>query len=261
MKLVPDELIVTNIQRMCMKDGPGIRTTVFFKGCNLKCPWCCNPENVSSDFQEYEMPDGTMGVYGKKYTNNELLQEILLDEAFFSATNGGVTFSGGEALLQLYKAKNVLNELKARGIHIAVETALMVPEKLLTDIVEYIDYFIVDIKILDDIVCKEILSGNIACYKKNLQILHDKECDILFRLPCCREYTINRQNLDRVCEVMNLFSNSQLEIFALHDLAKRKYDSLGMNMQANQIIEDSGMRDIQKYLSEQIGDRVSICRI
>ena len=60
------KVIVTNIQRFCLHDGPGIRTTVFFKGCNLKCPWCSNPENLSFEIEEYNN-DGIKGIYGKEY--------------------------------------------------------------------------------------------------------------------------------------------------------------------------------------------------
>ena len=70
-----EKLLVTNIQRMCMHDGPGLRTTVFMKGCKLHCPWCANPENIRDRQEEY-IKDGRPGVYGCYYSPQELFLEI-----------------------------------------------------------------------------------------------------------------------------------------------------------------------------------------
>ena len=107
-----DKILITNIQRMCFHDGPGIRTTVFLKGCNLHCPWCANPENISALPQAYER-DGRKGLYGKEFSEEELLKEVLKDRRFYE-DGGGVTFSGGEPLLQIkalkkaYPKKNMI---------------------------------------------------------------------------------------------------------------------------------------------------------
>ena len=113
-----NQILLTNIQRFSLHDGPGIRTTVFLKGCSLCCPWCSNPENLISTPQPY-IKEGLEGTYGKYYTLDELTAECLKDQPFYegkinnpslwSITDaelieqlpGGVTFSGGEALLQM----------------------------------------------------------------------------------------------------------------------------------------------------------------
>ena len=84
--------LITNIQRMCMNDGPGIRTTVFLKGCNLHCPWCANPENIRFISEEYEK-NGIKGVYGKSYSLDEVYQNILKDIGFWEK-EGGDLFRG-----------------------------------------------------------------------------------------------------------------------------------------------------------------------
>ena len=85
------EVIITNIQHFSVGDGAGIRTTVFFKGCNLHCPWCHNPETISADIDE---------VYGRKCTIDDVMAEVMEDVEFYRESGGGVTLSGGESLLQ-----------------------------------------------------------------------------------------------------------------------------------------------------------------
>lgn len=138
-----DKILVTNIQRFSFHDGPGIRTTVFLKGCSLRCPWCANPENLIAQQQNY-IKDDIEGIYGKYMTADELLMEVLKDKVFYGGkieqsnwgiTNseqiemlpGGVTFSGGECLLQINQLKPVLRKLNEQHIHTAVETCLFIP--------------------------------------------------------------------------------------------------------------------------------------
>ena len=102
---------ITNIQRFSLQDGPGIRTTVFFKGCNLRCPWCANPENINYEIQEY-MDENTKKIFGYDIELKELEKEILKDENYYKLNNGGVTFSGGEPLLQFNKIEELLNTIQ-----------------------------------------------------------------------------------------------------------------------------------------------------
>lgn len=186
-----NELIITNIQRMCFHDGPGIRTTVFAKGCSLHCPWCANPENMNSSEEQYEK-DGEQGVYGKRYSTSELIDILLRDKDFWM-TDGGVTFSGGEPLLQAKALRDVLKGLKEQQIHIAAETALFIPTENIHQILSYIDCFIVDVKIMESTSCKEVLGGELELYKRNVDILYQNGKLSVFRVPCCPEYTFTEK--------------------------------------------------------------------
>ena len=104
------EHLLSNIQRMCMQDGPGIRTTVFMKGCGIHCPWCSNPENLSFEAEEYTRSDGK-GVYGSSYSIDEIYQEIIKDKDYWGS-DGGVTFSGGEALMHMDFLQELFRRLK-----------------------------------------------------------------------------------------------------------------------------------------------------
>lgn len=93
------------------------------KGCSLCCPWCSNPENLKS-FIEYYIKDGKRGIYGKEYTVEEVFNEVIKDKPFYG-DNGGVTFSGGEPLLQAQMLLPLLQMLKNENITTAVETSLL----------------------------------------------------------------------------------------------------------------------------------------
>lgn len=238
-------IIVSNIQRMCFHDGPGIRTTVFTKGCSLHCPWCSNPENIEFDLQKYHI-GSEEGEYGKIYTKNELLEEILKDECFWGE-DGGVTFSGGEALMQADALLPLLEELKKNGVNIAVETALFIPEKYLTEVIPFIDYFIVDVKILDNDMCKNTLGGELKCYQKNVHILNESGKLKLFRLPMCREFTFTEKNRKELKAYLLNYPQVPIEVFSIHELGKKKYQSLGKKMWQGSKVEDT---DLEKYCLE-----------
>ena len=115
--------IITNIQRFCLQDGPGIRTVVFFKGCNLNCPWCSNPENISFDIETSVDREIT---YGKEYNCKDLYDEIIKDKIYYK-NSGGVTFSGGEPLWHVFEIKELLEKIKREKISIVFETTLSIP--------------------------------------------------------------------------------------------------------------------------------------
>lgn len=254
-----DDLIVTNIQRMSLNDGPGNRTTVFLKGCALRCPWCSNPENLSANIEYYydekkcfkekcryydscKMIKGELlsnlseedydkcytsaiGKYGNKYSAQELFHEIMKDKIYWDSC-GGVTFSGGEVLLQANKLLPLLELLKSEGVHIVFETSLYAPTENLLKILKYVDFFYVDVKILDKNECWDILGGNVALYKKNLDILVQHGGRITFRLPCSDEYFFTEQNLLEVKELLSEYKDISIEVFEIHNLGESKYKLL-----------------------------------
>ena len=146
--------IIFDIERNSFVDGPGIRTTVFFKGCNLRCAWCHNPESQNHKPQmmfyrnkctgcgrckevcPYHLeqcdlcgkcvlycPNDAREICGKKYSVEEVMKEILKDQSFYKNSGGGATFSGGECMLQIDFLEELLVECKKYGIHTAVDTA------------------------------------------------------------------------------------------------------------------------------------------
>lgn len=243
-----EQLMITKIQRMCFHDGPGIRTTVFTKGCSLHCPWCSNPENINFTEEAYETEDDR-GIYGRKYTPSELVKALLKDIDYWEE-NGGVTFSGGEALMQADQLEEVLIKLKDNNIHVALETALFVPEDKLERVLKYIDYFIVDIKILDMAVCKEVLGGEIELYEKNVQFLYNSGKLKLFRIPCCPEYTFTDKNKLLIKEFLKRYSGIHVQIFSVHDLGEKKYESLNRVMWRTKGVEEQELNEYCRELRD-----------
>lgn len=219
------KVIVTNIQRFCLHDGPGIRTTVFFKGCNLRCPWCSNPENIDFNIQDY-IYNGKKGTFGKEYSLDELEREILKDQKYYS-TGGGVTFSGGEPLFKMKSIEPLLIKLKSLGINMCVETALTVPD---IDIaIKYIDEFIVDIKILDE-TAKTKINGDNKLFIKNIQKLFKNNKNVKFRIPLVPDFTYTKNNIDKILELLKKYKPECVELFETHNLSEEKYKSLNLEI-------------------------------
>lgn len=225
---------ITNIQHFSLHDGQGIRTTVFLKGCSINCPWCANPECVSSKIQ---------GEFGYDISLDDLENEILKDEPYYK-TGGGVTFSGGEPLLQIRYLEPLLKSLKIKNINICFETAIFVPQEYLTIAKLYADEFIVDIKMLNEVNTKTILNGNVHQYLNNIKLLDLNKTT--FRIPVT-EYSLNDEDL--ILELIQEFTPKKLEIFKLHNLAKRKYEVLNKDFYYKEV-SDHAINNFKSKLNE-----------
>ena len=274
-------ILVTNIQRFSLHDGPGIRTTVFLKGCLLNCPWCCNPENISSQIQKFDK-GGEQGVYGSYYTANELYHEVMKDKSFFGKAEmdihitqagdieklpGGVSFSGGECLLQIRELAPLCRQLKEDGIHLVIETSLYAPQENLKQALKYIDFFYVDIKILKN-------EGNAAgcywepeLYLSNLDILLQSRKPIVFRVPVIGGYTDDEENRKSVAELISKSISTgnvlKIELVKGHNLASEKYKSLGYGVPEYREVSQTLLEEYRGEIEERIQEAVpiQICRI
>lgn len=232
--------IITNIQRMCFHDGPGIRTTVFLQGCGIHCPWCANPENIS--FQRNAQ-------YGREYEADELVSTLIKDQKFWG-NDGGVTFSGGEPLLQASELLSVWEQLKGRGIHMVMETSLFASQWNLKAAMEYVDYFYVDIKLLDPQMCSEILGGNIEIYQANMKLLAEANKQVHFRIPCSQEYVLQPQNLEKIYDFLAQYPHYPVQIFAIHNLGDGKYRSLGMEPKQFKSVTEERLLEVKSVIED-----------
>ena len=205
---------IFDIQRSSFVDGPGIRTTVFFKGCNLRCAWCHNPESQSAATQLLVYGDKCVGcgkclekcphdlkacelcgkcelycpaearrVCGKAYTVEELLSEILADKLFYETSGGGVTFSGGECMLQLDALCEILQKCRESGIQTAVDTAGHVPFSHFERILPFTDLFLYDVKSMDPQVHKAYTGVENTLILDNLARLLERGTRVWIRVP------------------------------------------------------------------------------
>lgn len=231
---------ITNIQHFSLQDGSGIRTTVFLKGCNLTCPWCCNPENISFEIEDYSH-DNENESFGYDISLDDLEKEILKDEIYYDDGKGGVTFSGGEPLLQIESLKPLLKSLKEMNVNICFETSLSLPIDLLEMAMDFIDELFIDIKILDKKEAKDILNMDVDLYYKNLELINNsdiKKENITFRIPLNNEYTLKKDNIRLILNLIGKYPDFKVEIFKTHNLAKGKYESLN-----KEFFEFSGIDD------------------
>lgn len=252
---------VSNIQRFSLHDGPGIRTTVFLKGCNLRCPWCANPENL--DFEKTNFINENTkekGAFGYDIEAIELFDEIIKDKPYYKMNNGGVTFSGGEPLLQIKALEQLLKKLKQEKINMCIETALQVPTELVEIAAKYIDEFIVDIKILDKEECKKVLKGNIDLYFQNLEVLKQKNKISILRIPLVNEYTLKEKNIEKILELLKHINAPLVEIFKVHNLAESKYKSINKEMIKFSEVKDSTVTEFYDKI-KNIGQEVQIIKI
>lgn len=241
---------VTAIQRGCVYDGAGVRTTVFLKGCPFSCPWCCNPETLYSsplffidnqkcikeqgivsplcekcirngglDELEY-CPFGVSEATTRSLSVEELADYLLRDKSVFQLSGGGVTFSGGEPIIHISDLLPLLERLEKELINCAMETTLYCKNDIgLLGAVPYINEWIIDLKLQQENY-REDYDDVVA---HNLQILRKSNANILFRLVFIESMDTNEiiKRLKKL-EVLNI------EVLACHALAESKYIKLGL---------------------------------
>lgn len=267
-----DGLDISHIQRFSVDDGPGIRTTVFLKGCNLKCRWCHNPENIThkpvlqfkkescircgnclgvckskvhqKKGQEHILnrelcqacgmcvqacPQRALTIAGHREHAEQLLAMILKDKDYYDTSGGGVTFSGGEPLLQHQGLLQMLRLCKEKGLHTAVDTAGAVPYRYFEKVLPYTDVFLYDLKCISGglhqkytgIDNKEILS--------NLKRLSEEDVDIIIRTPLIEGVNTDEKEIKTLAEFVSGLKKVKLyELLPYHDYGIGKYGLLGM---------------------------------
>ncbi len=255
--MMKDKVIVSSIQRFSLHDGPGIRTTIFFKGCNLKCPWCSNPENINFNIQEY-FDGNERKYYGYEISLSDLEKEILKDKIYYE-NGGGVTFSGGDGLLPFKKIEPLLQKLQKEKINICVETSLVVSDELVNIAIKYVDTFIVDLKIIDEKNAYKI-NTNVSLYKKNIEKLFSNNCNVIFRIPLVPDYTYTVDNVSKILNFLKKYKPQLVQIFKLHRLGEKKYESLNMKMPEFKEITLEEINKLKEKI-EILGIKVEYCQI
>lgn len=233
--------MVADVQRFSLHDGPGVRTTVFLKGCNLHCPWCHNPETWSPKPQILFFSDkcvrcghcadgcatGARVICGTEYTPEELFQRVKRDKPFYG-NDGGVTVSGGEALLQAPFAASLLRLCREDGIRTCVDTALCVPSTKWQELLPLSDLFLVDVKNLDPEKAKSVLGADITLLRENLRLLDEAGKPVWIRVPCVSGWNDADADADALADLLNTLHNVQkVDILPVFHHGKRKETALG----------------------------------
>lgn len=257
--------LITNVKRMAVHDGAGLRTTVFFKGCPLCCLWCHNPDTLSfqkemgfyahkciqcgsceavcargaltgDSFQKEKCvscfhcvdvcPVGAREAYGTLWESRALAEEVLKDRAFFQNSNGGVTFSGGECLCQIDFAVELAKLFFEEGISVDIDTCGYVSFSAIEQIIPYTDEFLYDLKAIDPEVHKRCTGQDNGRILENLKRLDDLGCKVEIRYPYVPGYN------DTECEKIGAFlaelkNIKRVKVLGYHSFAASKYVALG----------------------------------
>lgn len=256
---------IFDIQRSSFVDGPGIRTTVFFKGCNLKCKWCHNPESQSSMPQIMFYKDKCTGcgrcsgltvkntefvcfndakqICGKEYTVEEIFNIIRKDKLFYETSNGGVTFSGGECMLQIDFLFEILKKCKENNIHTAVDTAGFIPWEYFAKILPYTDLFLYDVKAFNNDVHKEFVGVENRLILNNLKKLFETGANILIRIPVVPTVNDSTEEMKSIKDFLTPYKPN-VELLAYHKMGEHKYNALGMDMTSFNIPSKEKMAEL-----------------
>ncbi len=229
--------LIFDIRRFSVHDGPGIRTTVFFKGCPLTCWWCHNPESRAT---EPETTVKTLTLEGKKFPVNEVtgnymtvpevLKEVLTDRIFFDESGGGVTLSGGEPMLQAEFALELLMALKSEGLHTAMDTCGQVRREDVEKILPYADLFLFDLKLMDEQAHFEYTGVSNKLIHDNLIFLVESGKKVHIRFPVIPGITDTQKNILGLEEFLMRLQPGirRIHLLPFHTGAEAKYSRLQM---------------------------------
>lgn len=223
--------IVFDIQRFAIYDGPGIRTTVFLKGCPLRCVWCHNPESWSLEPQDSLNPDGSTRIIGEELDVATVLNEVMADEAYYKRSGGGITISGGEPLAQYEFCLALLKASKERGLHTCLDTSGHVPTKRLLAVLPYVDLFLFDYKVTDPQKHQELTGVPNGLILENLKQLSSRGAKIILRCPLIPGINDDDQHLAGIAALEASYPDLVgIEIMAYHNMGNDKALRLGQEV-------------------------------
>lgn len=265
--LGPTSGLIFNIMRYSTKDGPGLRTTVFLKGCPLTCRWCHNPESQRlvpevvfrsnrcircescgevCPNQGLELPEGqplvhlerctacgacvevcptqARDIIGRSMTVADVMSEIMKDRPFYEESGGGVTFSGGEPLMQVDFLNEILKECRAQDVHTAVDTCGAVPWAFFERLLGEVNLFLYDLKIMDDDLHQKWTGVSNRLILENLARLAGSGANIWVRIPIIPGATDDLANIKKIGLFLEkLGTVPYIELLPYHDTGRDKY--------------------------------------
>lgn len=248
--------IIFSIEEFSVYDGPGIRTTVFFKGCPMRCNWCHNPEGLEPRIQVVKSPNGCLHCgaceavcehkdgciacgkciavcprnlirfSGVRYTVDALVKKLMKNADYLTQAGGGVTFSGGECLMQADFLAEVLVRLKGR-MHTAIQTCGYAETDKFERVLSEVDYVMFDLKVMDSVQAVRYTGRDNDLILKNFDRLSDSGVPFVVRVPLIPGVTDTEDNLKEIAERVAHSRANGVELLPYNKMAGSKYTLLG----------------------------------
>jgi pyruvate formate lyase activating enzyme len=241
---------IFDIKQFAVHDGPGIRTTVFFKGCPLDCAWCHNPESRCPEPQEVSALRRAGGrqerrskTIGCTVSAESAMKEIRRDAIFFEESGGGVTFSGGEPLMQPEFLEFLLVTSRAEGFHTAVDTCGYAPSDVLERIAGLTDLFLYDLKVMDSSLHEQYTGVTNDIIHDNLRRLIYGGVSVVIRIPMIPGVTDTDQNIEQAADFLQSLSHvRRIDLLPYNRLGEDKIGRYGLSRQITTAGEQSSER-------------------
>lgn len=253
--------LVFNVQRFSIHDGPGVRTTVFMKGCPLRCAWCHNPESqargetfvrlghrcmrcgrcsddeladpVVSGRGRHDValcPTGALQAVGDTTTVADLVQAVVRDRVFFDESGGGVTFSGGEPLQQAAFVAEAMRDLRADGVHTALDTCGFARWDDLRAVAAHADLVLYDLKVIDDARHRAATGASNRIILDNLRALSCVHANIRIRVPVIPGVNDDEANVAATCALLReLPGVDRVDLLPFHATGAAKFARVGLD--------------------------------
>lgn len=238
---------IFDIQKFSLHDGPGIRTVVFLKGCPMACAWCSNPGSRrlqvlavrDAEFPELFAPDS------REYTVDEAVRVCLQDAPFYEESGGGVTLSGGEAMVQHRFSAALLSALRERGIHTAIETTGYAAEAIFQRFLALVDLLIIDVKHWDPEQHRRWTTVGNDLPLRNLRTAVEAGGPMLVRIPAIPGVNSSCEDAVEFARLLAPIGVTEVQVLPFHQYGERKYDLLGW---------DYAMAGVPALHEEDLGD-------
>jgi len=273
---------VFNIPKLSTEDGPGLRTTIFFKGCPLQCWWCHNPEGIkpepevsrnlakciscgtcaelTPDLSAEACPTGAYSIIGRQYSLDELMAVSLMDQDFYRHSGGGVTLSGGECLLQHRFLQELIPRLQEAGVKVALDTSGLASSAVFQSVAELVDLVLYDLKLFSEQEHRQYTGQSNRLILENARLLGSMPKPVWVRIPVIPNITDHQGNIEAIGSFIKTYmpNTERIDLLGYNDLCIADYERLGLpyvltgtprvtetQMQSlRQILQNSGVKFI-----------------